>query len=449
MFKLKFEQTILLGFIFAFGLLALAGILSYRRATVSMRTSQQVIQSQVVLKELETTLSIIEAAESRMKTYIISGKENHLQQYNSYKARIHDQLKHLEELTANDSIAVVQVSELERMFDAKVDFIASVMEMRKQGRTDEMNAALEIDSDKATVDDLVEKIEQIKKDVGQKLVSSEQKSLRISRQTRITLQMLIGLSLALLTTGYFLIKADIRERRKAEQKLLQTTNELRKFAVHLDNAREEERAHVSREIHDQLGQLLTVMQFDLKAMWSLASPRSQNMRKRIKEMDQVVDQSMQVIKRISSALRPPQLDDLGLVESLRWHLRDFCQRTKMEHTFAVEPQDLVCETELSTILFRILQEALTNIARHAKATLVEVSLKRSQNELVLRVADNGRGISGQQVSGTGSLGLVGIRERIRPWGGRLEIAGQPGKGTILMVSIPKSLKETGDEHTAG
>jgi len=441
MFKLKFEETILFGFIFAFGLLALAGVLSYRRTTVSMRTSQQVIQSQVILKELETTLSIIEAAESRMKTYIISGKENHLQQYSSYKAKIHDQLKHLEELTAKDSIAVIHVSELEQMFDAKVDFIASIMEMRKQGRTDEMNAALEIDSDKTTVDDLVEKIEQIKKDVGQKLVSSEQKSLRISKQTRITLQMLIGLSLALLTTGYFLIRADIRERRKTEQKLLYTTIELRKFAVHLDKAREEERAHVSREIHDQLGQLLTVMQFDLKAMWSLASPRSQNMRKRIKEMDLVVEQSMQVIKRISSALRPPQLDDLGLAESMRWLLKDFCHRTKMEYSFTVDPQDLTCETELSTILFRVLQEALTNVARHAKASRVAVALEQGKGELILAVADDGCGITSQKISGDGSLGLVGIRERIRPWGGRLEIAGLPGRGTTVAVHIPLSTKE--------
>ena len=226
------------------------------------------------------------------------------------------------------------------------------------------------------------------------------------------------------------------ELRKSEEKLRESREQLRNFSIHLQSAREQERAGIAREIHDEFGQLLTVLKMD--ADWlSKRLPKGQTpLLDKTKSMIQFIDTSVKTIHRICSELRPPLLDDFGISAAIGCHIQDLRERTGIEHRLNIIPQDINLPPDLSTAIFRIFQEALINITRHAQATMITVSLTQKENELTLTVADNGKGITPKQISDSTSFGLLGMRERARYYNGHVEITGVQGKGSTVTVSIP-------------
>jgi len=244
------------------------------------------------------------------------------------------------------------------------------------------------------------------------------------------------------------VRVDITERKRTEEALLASREELRSLSARLQSLREEERTTLAREIHDELGQALTALNMDLSWL-SNKLPKSQPpLLKKVESMSAVVAATMQTVKRLSSELRPGLLDDLGLVTAMQWQAEEFGKRTwiKMKITFV--PEEMTVERDLSTAIFRIFQELLTNIARHAKATRVEVSLKRKAGALELRVKDNGRGIKKTEIANPRSLGLIGVRERALAFGGKVEFVGVPSKGTRVVVRLPERGKGD-DKNSSG
>lgn len=233
------------------------------------------------------------------------------------------------------------------------------------------------------------------------------------------------------------LEAEIGEREKAEDELRRSREELRGLASHLQSVREQERADIAREIHDELGQALTALKLDLHwAGQQVAAGRPGVAAPRIAAMSKSIDATVQSVRRISSQLRPKLLDDLGLSAALEWQAREFEQRTGVECRIRSDPDDIVLDPALSTALFRIFQETLTNVARHAGASRVDVVLTSFGGKVEMTVTDDGQGIRPEQVSNGRSLGIVGMRERVRSLGGRLEINGRRGRGTSVRVSIP-------------
>lgn len=236
---------------------------------------------------------------------------------------------------------------------------------------------------------------------------------------------------------------DITERRVAEEKLrkseacLRRSEErLRRLTQRVDALLEEERARISRKIHDELGQTLTALRFDvhwLKARLTRASPE---VKAKLEAMITHIDEAIRQVQQLASELRPQLLDDLGLPAAVEWSVKQFADRTGLEYDLAIEPEDLSIPPTCATDLYRILQEALTNVARHAQATRVEVRLVRETDGVTLSVRDNGRGVTLQEVKNPNALGIIGMRERAQRWGGRFEISGEPGKGTVVSVHIP-------------
>jgi signal transduction histidine kinase len=160
-------------------------------------------------------------------------------------------------------------------------------------------------------------------------------------------------------------------------------------------------------------------------------------------MAHLIDTTVQAIRRIATELRPRVLDDLGLVAALEWHVREFQERTGVACAFTSSPEDIVVDPARATTLFRICQEALTNVARHANATRIDLSLTQAGAALCLEVRDDGRGIPEEAVADSKSLGLIGMRERVLPWGGDVHIRGIRGRGTVVSVHIPLGKKEAG------
>jgi signal transduction histidine kinase len=234
------------------------------------------------------------------------------------------------------------------------------------------------------------------------------------------------------------LTSEIKERKVAEAQLRESEVQLRALAARLISIREEERARIAREIHDELGQVLTGLKMDI--MWlakRLAGTEAQLVEK-TETMRRLIDSTMHLIRRISTGLRPEILDDMGLVAAIGWQAKEFQKRMGMRCRIKLPEDQAVPDKELSTAVFRIFQEILTNIARHAKASSVNVQLSIADDFLKLKVADDGIGISESQIRGHGSLGLLGMQERAQLFGGEVSIRGASGRGTTVSVTIPMS-----------
>ncbi len=229
-------------------------------------------------------------------------------------------------------------------------------------------------------------------------------------------------------------KIDVFVELYAKNERLRASEEmLRALAAREQSVREEERARIAREIHDQLGQALTGLKMDLT--WLNARlPAQKGVAEKVKSMFGLIDDTIQSVRKIATLLRPEVLDQLGLAAAVGWQAREFQARTGIRCKVSVPSDAVAAGPELSTAAFRIFQELLTNVARHARATRVDVALRADGGRLVLEVQDNGKGISEAEVSGSRSLGLLGMRERATAFGGSVEFAG--GKGTRVSVVLP-------------
>jgi len=233
------------------------------------------------------------------------------------------------------------------------------------------------------------------------------------------------------------IGQDVTAYRRIEAELRQSREQLRQLSGRLEAMREEERTRMAREIHDELGGALTGLKMDLARLSKHAETLTpEAVRARAQEISGLIDSTVKTVRRIATDLRPGILDDFGLAAAIEWQLQEFEQRAGIECVFLGDAEDLALPPEAATALFRILQETLTNVARHAQAQHVEVRLEPTDGGLVLEVQDDGRGIAPSEIEGSRSLGLLGMRERVRLLAGRLEIDGQPGRGTRIRVTVP-------------
>jgi PAS domain S-box-containing protein len=247
--------------------------------------------------------------------------------------------------------------------------------------------------------------------------------------------------------GIIGIAVDITEQKQAEEKLRVSHFQLRALAKHLQHIREEERLIVAREIHDEMGGGLTGLKMDLSWL-SCKIDDADRGEERVALMDKIqtsnalIDHMIHIVRRISTDLRPSVLDDLGLIAALEWQLTEFTGRTEIPHEFTTTFEYVNVQEDTAIAVFRIFQEALTNVARHSRATKVAVVLRESERSLfgdeslVLEIRDNGRGITEEEVLNQESFGLLGMKERVLAFGGELSIHGEPGDGTTLILKIP-------------
>jgi PAS domain S-box-containing protein len=239
-------------------------------------------------------------------------------------------------------------------------------------------------------------------------------------------------------TGHFGIQRDVTDRTLAANELEQSRAELRALAARLQAIREDERTRIAREIHDELGQALTALKLDLAWLESkrpAGKRNSEAIRLTDASITARIDETMQIVRRIASELRPSVLDQLGLEAAIECLVQETAQRTGIAVTLHADDFPRLPD-DIASHAFRIIQEALTNVTRHAKATRVDVSVRRAGAFIILGVEDNGVGFTPQSLSGLRSLGLVGMRERALACGGTLLIRGEPGQGTGIAVTIP-------------
>lgn len=229
---------------------------------------------------------------------------------------------------------------------------------------------------------------------------------------------------------------DVTEARAAQDGLDSANRKMRNLAMHLLHAREEERRKAAQEVHDELGQILAALKMDLHWLEKRVRGGSAGVDRKLKSMIELGEQSIGVVQRISSNLRPKMLDDLGLAPALDWLASDFQRRMRVQCRVTVDVTAGVIGGNAATVLYRVVQEALSNVGRHALARRARVQLLASDGAIELRVEDDGIGITPTQGAATDAYGIIGMHERIEGLGGTLSVTGEPGRGTTVTARIP-------------
>ena len=234
-----------------------------------------------------------------------------------------------------------------------------------------------------------------------------------------------------------LMKQMLDEGKRAEEKIRKSRERLRNLSGRLQSLLEEERMRISREIHDELGQALTVLKLDLSSIRrSLVSDGLAEQSAKVHDIERTVTRIIRTVRKISTDLRPGILDELGVAAAIEWMAKDFQNRTGIGCKVTIQAVDKISDTARATAIFRIVQEALTNVMRHAAASQVNVSLEKKDDTLIVEVRDNGIGIMEGWISDSKSHGLIGVRERVLLLGGETVISGKPGEGTLVRVTLP-------------
>ena len=228
--------------------------------------------------------------------------------------------------------------------------------------------------------------------------------------------------------------------QQAAEKIRQSREQLRHLANHLQKVREEERTRIARELHDQFGQTLTVLKMDLAWLAKHLPGPDQSLQTKLDAMGAVIDATLQVLHRVCTELRPVILDDFGLAAAIQWQTEDFQGRTGIACSVILDTEADKLTQDESTAVFRIFQETLTNVLRHAAATEIGVRLWEEDARLMLEIANNGKGIADTEINSPTSLGLIGMRERVYGINGTIQFSGTRDKGTRVTVAVPLSGK---------
>src|SRR3972149_5265729 len=225
-----------------------------------------------------------------------------------------------------------------------------------------------------------------------------------------------------------------------DEDLEKSRQKFRNLSAHLQDLREAERKYIAAELHDELGGLFTAIKMELSLMTSNTSGNQEKLRRAGESLVKLADTGIETVRRISMELRPEILDHLGLISAIQWYMSEFQKRARIRCKCLLSKEDIQMNKNRTTAVFRILQEAMTNVARHSEATKVTVEVKKDEDTMIMKIEDNGKGINEEKINDPFSFGLLGMQERTLYLGGELKISGTPNKGTRVMATIPISEK---------
>ena len=388
-------------------------------------------------------LQLITDAESAQRGYVLTGQTSYLTNYQAALAELPTVLAPTLRFVAGDKHdAALGDSVLSRLIDARLGELVTTITLFRQGKTDEARAAVESDVRSNSM-------ARLRSAFAEALTRGAvvQQQARVSLYDALSLNRWVVMVLTLAGAGaaYVFVHQlrtndDDRERRKLrlESEVLARTDELRQLAGHLETAREDERAHVARELHDELGALLTAVKLDLMRLRRVADLPVPAL-ERVTSVERRVDEGIALKRRIIEDLRPSGLDQLGLRESLILLCTDAASGLGVPVTTDIEPVKLKHDVELT--IFRLVQESLTNVRKYAEARRVTVSLHRHGTEpqapVVVAVQDDGVGFD-PATKGVGRHGLSGMRYRVESHGGQMTVTSTPGRGTRVQAELPSS-----------
>ena len=385
-------------------------------------------------------------AETGQRGYLLTGDERYLEPYNAALADVNQNLDELRSLTSTSPAELAEFSMMSRSMSRKLAEMDLTVRMRKNGQTDAWKFVITTDVGLQQMDAIREQANKLASASIQKLEQGEaqiNRSLQLSR-IGIAIMALAGLlafymylkqTQSLLESGEGEKHSLQRERDQLDLQVKERTANLAELATHLQNVRENERGHLARELHDELGALLTAAKLDVARLKSRLPPNLPEVLERLAHLTNTLNSGIALKRRIVEDLRPSSLSHLGLVASLEILGREFEERSGLSITTDLEHVDLGGAAQLT--VYRLVQESLTNISKYAEATQIVISLQNMESYITIEVHDNGIGFDVNKVA-SNSHGLSGMRHRVEAGGGRLNVTSEKGSGSRIHAVLPKT-----------
>lgn len=414
----------------------------YRESTLALQHIEASTRTRNLVNKL---LQQVLDAETGSRGFLLTGDPRYLEPYNIAVAQIGQSLDDLRRAYPADSTESATVAQLTRNVQRKLAEMDLSVRMRKQGDEEAWKLVLLTDVGKEQMDairDQATRLVQIASDAMTAAQARVQRSLRLARGG-------IGLvALAALLAFYLYLRQTSRlrdageqqqaalqqERDLLESQVRERTASLAQLATHLQRVREEERGHLARELHDELGALLTAAKLDVARLKSRMGAQPPEVAERLQHLTEALNSGIALKRRIIEDLRPSSLANLGLTASLEILAREFSERSGVEVTCNLETVEL--DEELQLTIYRTVQESLTNVGKYAEARQVRIEVRDYSNHVEVEIRDDGRGFDVQTTKPT-THGLAGMRHRVEAAGGRLTLTSRPGQGTRILASLPK------------
>jgi len=385
-------------------------------------------------------------AETGSRGYLLTGDPRYLEPYNGAVAEIGQNLDGLRRSYPPEAPEAAVLGQLTRNVQRKLAEMDLSVRMRKQGNEDAWKFVLLTDVGKEHMDAIRDQAGRLIQSATDRMVSAQdqvQRTLRLARAgiAIVAAAALLAFALYLRQTtrlkraGEQQQAALQKERDQLERQVRERTASLAQLATHLQQVREEERGHLARELHDELGALLTAAKLDVARLKSRLGPQGPEVLERMQHLTETLNSGIALKRRIIEDLRPSSLANLGLTPSLEILAREFSERSGVEVATSLEAVELDESAQLT--IYRIVQESLTNVGKYAEAAQVDVSVRDYSNHVEVEIRDNGKGFDARSMDPS-THGLAGMRHRVEAAGGRFNVVSQPGNGTRIMAMLPKA-----------
>ena len=417
--------------------------LSVTNALTVMELRGGVEHTHKVLAGLQRFLATAQAAETGQRGFLLTGLSEYLEPYHQALTELHREVDRIAELTNNVPSQQQRVNEIRALLKEKMAELAETIRLRKERGFETARRAVMTKRGKQLMDGLRTAVGDMEQEAYRLLSEREQLVTRISHQSLFAF-----IATALLTLTGFVIAVGLAQkyvsvRRKADEQWRQSYEQLQAAGRLITGAENAERRRIGRDIHDDLGQLLNGMRFDMTWLHKrcMALPNTAERREIIDKLGDLItlaDRTLSSVQRVSATLQPVPLEEVGLISALHTYAQEFESNTGIACAVAASTtlDDFTFDEHTASNIFRIVQELLTNAARHAEATLITITLTLAEDAVIVTVEDNGKGITPEQARDSKSLGIVSMEERALLIGGAFTITGQPGVGTIAKLTIP-------------
>ena len=406
----------------------------------------QIAEASRTRSSLNRLLQNVLDAETGSRGYLLTGDPRYLEPYTAAAAHITQNLDNLRLLYTADADEFATMSQLGRNVQRKLAEMELSVRMRKQGNEEAWKFALLTDVGKEHMDAIREQAIKLIDASASRMDGSQ---LQVRRSLMLSRIGIAGVTMAGLLAFYLYLRQTTalklageqqqkilqQERDLLERQVLERTATLAELATHLQQVREEERSHLARELHDELGALLTAAKLDVARLKSKLGTQAPEFAQRLQHLTETLNSGIALKRRIIEDLRPSSLSNLGLTASLEILAREFAERSAMDVATNLEPVDLDESSQLT--VYRLVQESLTNVGKYAQAEQVDISVRNAGDHIEVDIKDNGNGFNVDDVR-TSTHGLAGMKHRVEAAGGRLSVQSEPGQGTRINAVLPRS-----------
>jgi signal transduction histidine kinase len=410
---------------------------SHERLNQANQLMASSIETQAVASQI---LALVSDAETAQRGFLLTGRPEYLEPYVMAVPKIGPKLQRLKDLNADNQEQRAHVSQLAKLIGEKMAELEATLRLYKEKGPKQAQELIETDVGRRTMDEVRTEIDTIQNVERGELIARSSRWNADVAFSRVGIAVITLFNLLLVITVYILARRGIVQRERIrimlEEQVRERTAELSELSTSLQNVQEEERARLAHDLHDELGSILVSSKMDMSWAYNRLKDKEPLVAQRLARAMTVIDEGVDIKRRIIEDLRPTVLDNLGLPAALEWYVNQIGQRGNLKCTLSIDPAEVDLPDAVGIALFRVVQEALTNIVRHANAANAWITMEYRNDRMLLTIRDDGAGLPKGAERKRLSHGILGMRQRITSLRGEFAIDSPAGGGTVVRVSVP-------------